>query len=80
VLGRIATGWTQAPELVSTGVLLAIAVGIGSQYVPSNVFRRLMAAFSRRSPVLQGAFLALALTVIGALGPAGVAPFIYFRF
>ena len=29
VLGRIATGWTQAPELVGGGVLLAIAVGIG---------------------------------------------------
>jgi alginate O-acetyltransferase complex protein AlgI len=80
VLGRIATGWTQAPELVSGAVALAIAVGIGAQYVPGEAFGRLMAAFSRRSPVLQGAFLALALTVIGALGPAGVAPFIYFRF
>ena len=80
VLGQIATGWTQAPELVSAGVVLAIAVGIGGQYVPSDAIGRLMAAFSRRSPVVQGACLALALTVIGALGPAGVAPFIYFRF
>jgi len=80
VLGRIAAGWTQAPELVSSGVALAIAVGIGAQYVPTEAFGRLMASFSRRSPVVQGACLALALTVIGALGPAGVAPFIYFRF
>jgi alginate O-acetyltransferase complex protein AlgI len=80
VLGQIATGWTQAPELVSAGVVLAIAVGIGGQYVPSDAIGRLMAAFSRRSPVVQGACLALALTVIGALGPAGVAPSIYFRF
>ena len=27
LLGRIATGWTQAPELVGAGVLLAIASG-----------------------------------------------------
>jgi hypothetical protein len=39
-----------------------------------------MAAFSRLGPVAQGACLAVTLTVIGALGPAGVAPFIYFRF
>jgi len=80
VLGQILTGWSQAPELVTGGVLLAIAVGIGGQYVPTEAFGRLMALFSRRSPVVQGACLALALTVIGALGPAGVAPFIYFRF
>ena len=80
VLGRIATGWTQAPELVGVGVLLAIAAGIGAQYVPAGAAGRLMASFSRLSPVAQGACLALVLTVIGALGPAGVAPFIYFRF
>jgi alginate O-acetyltransferase complex protein AlgI len=80
VLGRIATGWGQAPELVSGGVLLAIAVGIGSQYVPTDVFGRTMAGFSRLSPVTQGACLALALTVVGSLGPEGVAPFIYFQF
>jgi alginate O-acetyltransferase complex protein AlgI len=80
VLGRIATGWGQSPELVSGGVLLAIAVGIGGQYVPTDAFGRLMVVFSRLSPVAQGATLALALTVIGALGPEGVAPFIYFQF
>jgi D-alanyl-lipoteichoic acid acyltransferase DltB (MBOAT superfamily) len=80
VLGRIVTGWGQSPELVSGGVLLAIAVGIGGQYVPTDAFDRLMVVFSRLSPVAQGAALALALTVIGALGPEGVAPFIYFQF
>ncbi len=48
--------------------------------MPAGATARLMASFSRLSPVVQGATLALALTVIGALGPAGVAPFIYFRF
>jgi alginate O-acetyltransferase complex protein AlgI len=80
VLGRILTGWGESPELVTGGVLLAIAVGIGSQYVPTDVFGRMMAGFSRLSPVAQGACLGLALTVVGALGPEGVAPFIYFQF
>jgi alginate O-acetyltransferase complex protein AlgI len=74
------TGWGQGPELVTTGVLLAIGVGIGGQYVPKDLFDRLMAGFSRLSPVAQGACVALGLTVVSALGPEGVAPFIYFRF
>jgi alginate O-acetyltransferase complex protein AlgI len=80
VLGRIVTGWGQGPELVTSGVLLAIGVGIGGQYVPTDLYQRLMGGFSRLSPVAQGASLALALTVVGALGPEGVAPFIYFQF
>jgi hypothetical protein len=36
--------------------------------------------FSRLAPVPQGAVLALALFAIDALGPEGVAPFIYFQF
>ena len=39
-----------------------------------------MGRFSRLSPVLQGAVLALALMVSSSMGPEGVAPFIYFRF
>jgi alginate O-acetyltransferase complex protein AlgI len=80
LLDRLVTGWGQGPELVTTGVLLAIGVGIGGQYVPKDLFDRLMAGFSRLSPVAQGACVALGLTVVSALGPEGVAPFIYFRF
>ena len=80
LLERLVTGWGQAPELVSGGVLLAIAVGIGSQYVPRDVVGRLMGAFSRLGPVPQAALLAVGLMVTSALGPEGVAPFIYFRF
>ena len=41
---------------------------------------RLMAGFSRMSPVGMGAVLGVALMVINTLGPRGVAPFIYFKF
>ena len=39
-----------------------------------------MGSFSRLSPVLQGVALGAGLMVCGAMGPEGVAPFIYFRF
>ena len=61
-------------------VLLAIAVGIGAQYIPRDVTGRVMAGLSRLSPVATGALLGVALLVINTMGPRGVAPFIYFKF
>ena len=72
--------WLQASPLVTFGVLLAIVVGIGGQYVPRDFTGRLMARFSRLSPLTMGAVIGVALFVINTLGPRGVAPFIYFRF
>ena len=72
--------WGGAAPLVSFGVLLAIAIGIGGQFVPKDFTARLMAGFSRLSPVAMGVILGFALLVTNTLGPRGVAPFIYFRF
>jgi alginate O-acetyltransferase complex protein AlgI len=74
------TGWSQASPLVTGPVLLAIAVGIGSQYLPPRVPRMVLAVFSRLNVVAQAAVLAVALMVTQALGPEDVAPFIYFQF
>ena len=80
VLRRLFTGWGQPSPLVTTGVLVAIAFGVGIQYVPTRIGERAMGSFSRLSPVLQGVALGVGLMVVGAMGPEGVAPFIYFRF
>ncbi len=48
------TGWGEASPLVTGGVLLAIAVGIGSQYLPPRVPALLMARFSRLPVVGAG--------------------------
>ncbi len=72
--------WLDASPLVSFGVLLAIFVGIAGQFVPRAFTARLMAAFSRMSPVAMGAVLGVVLMFINTLGPRGVAPFIYFKF
>ena len=80
MLNRLVTGWSQASPLVTFPVLLAIAVGIGIQYVPRDLAYRVQDMFGRLGPILQGTALAGALLVITTMGPPGVAPFIYFRF
>ncbi len=74
------TGWGEASPLVTGGVLLAIAVGIGSQYLPPRFPRLVMARFSRLPVLGQATVLALALMLTSVMGPEGVAPFIYFQF
>jgi alginate O-acetyltransferase complex protein AlgI len=74
------TGWGQPSPLVTGGVLLAIAVGIGSQYLPARFPFAVMERFGRLPVVGQAVVLALALMLTNTMGPEGVAPFIYFRF
>ncbi|HEX4492197.1 MAG TPA: MBOAT family protein [Acidimicrobiia bacterium] len=80
ILTRLFVGWTSPAPLLTGGVLLAIAVGIGMQYVPSNAIERAQVMFSRLSPVQMGVAIAFGLLLIDAMGPQGVAPFIYFAF
>jgi D-alanyl-lipoteichoic acid acyltransferase DltB (MBOAT superfamily) len=74
------TAWGQPSPLVTGGVLLAIAVGIGSQYLPARFPYAVMERFGRLPVVGQAAVLAVALMLTNTMGPEGVAPFIYFRF
>ncbi len=80
VLTGLFTRWGEPSPLVTSGVLLAIVVGIGSQYLPARVPRLVMARFSRLPVVGQAVVLALALMLTSAMGPEGMAPFIYFQF
>ena len=77
---RLFSAWAEPSPLVTTGVLAAIAVGLGSQYLPRRFPLAVMARFSRLPVPAQAVALALALLVTHAMGPQGVAPFIYFRF
>ena len=80
LLTGLFTGWGEASPLVTGGVLLAIAVGIGSQYLPSRFPYAVMDRFARLPVFGQAAVLAAALMLTNTMGPEGVAPFIYFRF
>ena len=71
---------TARPTLVTTPVLLAIGIGLATQFVPRAPAERIKASISQLRPVPMGVAAALVLFAITTLGPRGVAPFIYFQF
>ena len=78
VLGRlVAPG---AIEIVTPAVLVLVVIGIGVQYVPRRLGPVLEARAAALSPAALGAVLGVGLLAVDALGPQGVAPFIYFQF
>lgn len=79
LLWRLVTAWGPAP-LVTPAVVMVIAGALAVQFLPEQTAPRLQARFSRMAPTVQGVALAVSLLVIDALGPQGVAPFIYFQF
>ena len=79
ILTRAVTAWGPAP-LVTPAVLLVIVGALAVQFVPRDLGRRVQVAFASYSPLAQGAVLAVVLLLTDALGPQGVAPFIYFQF
>jgi alginate O-acetyltransferase complex protein AlgI len=78
LLGRL-LAWGPAP-LVTPLVVVTVVGSVAAQFVPPGTVRRAQVAFSRLTPAVQGVVLALGLSLVGALAPAGVAPFIYFQF
>jgi hypothetical protein len=80
MITRIFTAFELAAPIVTPAALIAIGVGLAAQYVPRTAVERGLAGFSRLGPVVQGVVLAFGLMIIDALGPEGVAAFIYFQF
>ena len=80
VIARLFQSWGSVGAAVTPGVVLAIAVGIGVQYVPRSLWRRGEAGLSVLNPVLQGLVLAVVFMLLDVLGPTGPAAFLYFKF
>jgi alginate O-acetyltransferase complex protein AlgI len=80
VIARLFQSWGSIGAAVTPGVLLAIAVGIGVQYVPRSLFQRGEAGLSVLNPVVQGVILAAGFMLLDVLGPTGPAAFLYFKF
>jgi len=80
IIKRLFDNWGAASPLVTSGVVALIVLGIATQYLPARVPQAIMAWFSQARIAVQIVVLALALMVSHAMGPQGVAPFIYFRF
>lgn len=72
-------GWSVPPELPALLVPLLLAV-LAAQLLSPRATNGLRTAFRSSGFALQAAALAVGLLVVDALGPEGVAPFIYYRF
>ena len=59
---------------------IILLLGFALQLLDGETPRRLWDAFNRLPPLVQGLLAALILTIVFGLGPAGVAPVIYFQF
>ena len=80
VLGRIGSLAAGDAGLVTALGLATIVAVVTSQLLPDHLTFDARARFSSLVPAVQVAILALVLTVIGALGPEGRAPFGYLPF
>jgi alginate O-acetyltransferase complex protein AlgI len=79
VLGRLFSGGGSS-TLVTPLLMVTIVAMLASQFVPPRVPARATEAFARTAPFVQAAALGVGLVLIDGLGPAGIAPFIYFQF
>jgi D-alanyl-lipoteichoic acid acyltransferase DltB (MBOAT superfamily) len=80
VLGRIVAPGASAVTAVNAVVVLVVAGMLASQYVSAERVAAAQAAVSRWPMLAQAAALAGVVVLLDVLGPAGVAPFIYFQF
>jgi hypothetical protein len=80
LLGRLVTGWSLRAGLVDPLVVGTIALMLGLQYAPRAPAEWMLQRVAMLRPVAMGAGFAFVLFLITALGPQGVAPFIYFQF
>jgi D-alanyl-lipoteichoic acid acyltransferase DltB (MBOAT superfamily) len=80
VLGRLVHGGGGSSHLVTPLLMITVTAMLASQFVPPRLPERAAEAFGRLAPALQLAALGIGLVLVDALGPAGIAPFIYFQF
>jgi D-alanyl-lipoteichoic acid acyltransferase DltB (MBOAT superfamily) len=80
MLTGLFTQWGQPSPLISTLLIVTLALMLASQFVPERSVRAIQATFSALPLAVQGVTLAGCFFLIDALGPIGVAPFIYFQF
>ena len=79
-IGGLASGWGEGVQQAGPFVVALIAIGLAGQFTPDALFDRVVLAFARVPSWGLGAIAGIVVAMINALGPEGVAPFIYFRF
>jgi alginate O-acetyltransferase complex protein AlgI len=79
-IGGLASGWGGGLQQAGPFVVALIALGLAGQFTPDALFDRVALGFARVPSWGLGAMAGVVVALINALGPEGVAPFIYFRF
>ncbi len=79
-LAGLGQGWSGGLRQAGPLMVGLIALGLAGQFIPDRLFERAAAALGHMPVWGLGATAGIAIAAIGALGPEGVAPFIYFRF
>ena len=79
-IAGLAHGWGGPIQQAQPAMVALILVGFAGQFLPPGAFERAGLALARAPYWSLGAAMGLLLAAINALGPEGIAPFIYFRF
>jgi alginate O-acetyltransferase complex protein AlgI len=79
-IAGLGTGWSGGLQQAGPLMLALIALGLAGQFTPDRLFERAAEGLGRMPVWGIGAAAGIVVAVINALGPEGVAPFIYFRF
>jgi D-alanyl-lipoteichoic acid acyltransferase DltB (MBOAT superfamily) len=79
-IGGLASGWRDGVQQAGPLMVALILVGMAGQFTPVRPFEPIAAALMRVPTWGLGAMAGIAVAAINALGPEGIAPFIYFRF
>ena len=77
---RVVAGWGVGPELLTPTVLAVIVGSVLMQYVPVSFATNWSARLAAAPTVLIAAGFAVWTMIVVALGPEGVADYIYFQF
>jgi len=67
-------------NVLNAGLIFLVLASIAVQFVTKSASARMGSWMNRRPVLTQGIAFGIGLVVIDALGPEGVAPFIYFQF
>ena len=79
-IGGLGSGWSDGLQQAAPAMIALIGIGLTGQFTPPALFERTAAAFARLPGWGLGAITGIGVAAINALGPEGIAPFIYFRF
>ena len=76
----LGSGWGDGLQQAQPFTVALILLGLVGQFTPAGVLERSADALGRLPGWCQGSIAGLIAAAINALGPEGVAPFIYFQF